>query len=113
MSLIQSGFESRGLSSPIWRGRRRQRCLRRFRLLIIHDQTRTALSGQEQPGPLQEHADPLTELSQIKDVNEGPSQPREETMDVNFPTLQDGPPFADHSHVAFVEIAKRFRRLLS
>src|SRR4029077_7731709 len=109
----RSRFESRGLGSLIWRSRRGRRCLCRFRLLIIHDQTRTALSGQEQPAPLQEHADPLTELSQISDVNESPRQPREETMYVHFAALQDGPPFADHSDVAFVEIAKRFRRLLS
>src|SRR5882762_1450018 len=112
MSLGQSGFESRGLSSLIWRGRRGRRRLCRFRLLIIHDQPRTALSGQEQPGPLQEDADPKTELSQIKCVNESPRQPREKTMYVHFAAFQDGPPFADHSHVAFVPIAKRFRTFL-
>src|SRR5205807_2524713 len=84
MSLSQSGFESRGLSSPIWRGRRGRRCLCRFRLLIIHDQTRTALSGQEQPGPLQEHADLQTELRQKRNVNESPRQPREETVQPKF-----------------------------
>src|SRR6202040_2483894 len=112
-SLSQSGFEWRGLSSLIWRGRRRRRCLCRFRLLIIHDETRTALSGQEQPGPLQEDADPKTELSQIKCVNESPRQPREKTMDVHFAALQDSPAFADHRHGAFVPIAKRFRTFLS
>src|SRR5690242_9484211 len=104
MSLSQSGFESRRLSSLIWRGRREWRCLCRFRLLIIHDQARTALSGEEQPGPLQQDADSLTELRQIRDVNESPRQPCEKTMYVNFSALQDCPPFADHRHVAFVEI---------
>src|SRR4029077_1596768 len=113
MSLSQSGFESRGLSFLTWRGRRGGRCLRRFRLMIIHDEGGTTLSGQEQPGPLQEDADPKTELSQISGVNESPRQPREKSMDVHFATFQDGPPFADHSHVAFVEIAKRFRTFLS
>src|SRR4029077_1642795 len=112
-SLSQSGFETRGLSSLIWRGRRGERCLCPIRLLIIPDETRAALSGQEQPGPLQEDADPKTELSQISGVNESPRQPREKAMDVHFAAFQDGPPFADHSHVAFVEIAKRFRTFLS
>src|SRR5438046_7204312 len=106
MSLSQSGFESRGLSSPIWRGRR-GRCLCRFRLLIIHDQPRTTLSGQEQPAPLQEHADFQTELRQKRDMDESPRQPREETVQTNFPAFQNGVTFADHSHVAFVEITKR------
>src|SRR5207302_481399 len=112
-SLSQSGFETRGLSSPIWRGRRGRRCLCRFRLLIIHDETRTALSGQEQPAPLQQHADFQTELRQKRDVNESPRQPRNETVQTNFPALQNGVAFADHSHVAFVEIAKRLWRLLA
>src|SRR5947207_1052294 len=113
MSLSQSGFESRGLSSPIWRGRKGRRCLCRFRLLIIHDETRTALPGQEQPAPLQEHTDLLTELRQKHDVNESPRQPREEAVQTNFPTLQNSVPFADHRHGAFVEIAKRLWRLLA
>src|SRR5438046_3499210 len=106
-SLSQSGFESRGLSFPIWRGRRGLRCLCRFRLLIIHDQPRTALSGQEQPAPLQEHADFQTELRQKRDVNESPSQPRDETVQPNFPALHNGVAFPDYSHSAFVEISKR------
>src|SRR5437660_9954994 len=106
MSLGQSGFETRGLSSPIWRGRRRRRCLCRFRLLIIHDQTRTALSGQEQPAPLQEDADFQTELRQKRDVNESPRQPRNETVQMHLATLQDAVTFSDHGHVAMIEIAK-------
>src|SRR5437763_2568975 len=113
MSLSQSGFETRGLSSPIWRGRRGRRCLCRFRLLIIHDQTRTALSGQEQPAPLQEHTDFQTELRQKHDVNESPRQPRNETVEPNLPTLQNSVTFADDGHGAFVEIAKRLWRLLA
>src|SRR5437879_11258076 len=113
MSLSQSGFESRGLSSPIWRGRGGRRCLCRFRLLIIHDQLRTALSGQEQPAPLQEHADFQTELSQERDVNEGPGQPRQKAMYVQFAALDNGVAFSDYSHSAFVEISKRFRAFLS
>src|SRR3954470_3547097 len=107
MSLSQSGFESRGLSSPIWRGRRGRHCLCRFRLLIIHDQPRTTLSGQEQPAPLQEHADFLTELSKEGDVNEGPGEPRQKAMDLHFAALQDAIPLADDGHGAFVEVTKR------
>src|SRR3954452_12598458 len=113
MSLRQSGFESRGLSSPIWRDRRERRCLCRFRLLIIHDQPRTALSGQEQPGPLQEHADFQTELRQKRDVNESPPQPRNETVQPKFAALQNCVPFADDGHGAFVEVTKRLGRLLA
>src|SRR6266480_2210374 len=112
MSLSQSRFESRGLSFPIWRGCRGRRCLCRFRLLIIHDQPRTALSGQEQPAPLQEHADFQTELRQKRDVNESPRQPRDESVQSNFTAFQNGVAFANHSHVAFVEIAKWLWRLL-
>src|SRR5437660_12694244 len=113
MSLSQTGFETRGLSSPIWRGRRGRRCLCRFGLLIIHDQPRTALSGQKQPAPLQEHADFLTELSKEGDVNEGPGEPRQKAMYLHFAALQDTVAFADHRHGAFVEIAKRLWRLLT
>src|SRR5438132_5443586 len=113
MSLSQSGFESRGLSSPIWRGRRGRRCLCRFRLLIIHDQPRTALSGQEQPAPLQEHADFQTELRQKRDVDESPPQPREESVQTNFPALQNCVALANDGHGAFVEIAKRLWRFLA
>src|SRR4029077_1064452 len=111
--LIKKAFRRAGRGSLFWIGRRGRRCLCRFRLLIIHDETRTALSGQEQPGPLQEDADPKTELSQIRSVNESPRQPRQKAMYVHFAAFQDGPPFADHSHVTFVEIAKRFRTFLS
>src|SRR5438067_10450880 len=113
MSLSQSGFESRGLSFPIWRGCRGRRCLCRFRLLIIHDQPRTTLSGQEQPAPLQEHADFQTELRQKRDVNESPPQPRNETVQPNFPALQNCVALANDGHGAFVEIAKRLWRLLA
>src|SRR3954447_27014117 len=113
MSLRQSGFESRELSSPIWRGRRERRCLCRFRLLIIHDQPRTALSGQEQPGPLQEHADFQTELRQKCDVNESPPQPRNETVQPKFAALQNCVPLADDGHSAFVEVTKRLGRPLT
>src|SRR5437667_11646918 len=113
MSLSQSGFESRGLSSPIWRGRRGRRCLCRFRLLIIHDQPRTTLSGQEQPAPLQEHADFQTKLRQKRYVNESPPQPRNETVQPKFAALQNCVTLADDGHGAFVEIAKRLWRLLA
>src|SRR5947207_8306635 len=113
MSLSQSGFETRGLSSPICGGWTGWPGLCRFRLLIIHDQLRTALSGQEQPAPLQEHADFQTELRQKRDVNESPRQPRKQTVQTNFPALQNCVPLADDSHGAFVEIAKRLWRLLA
>src|SRR6266705_627144 len=113
MSLSQSGFETRGLSSPICGGWTGWPGLCRFRLLIIHDQLRTALSGQEQPGPLQEHADFQTELRQKRDVNESPSEPREETVQTNFPALQNCVPLANHSHDAFVEVTDRLGRPLA
>src|SRR3954452_10690607 len=113
MSLRQSGFESRGLSSPIWRDRRERRCLCRSRLLIIHDQPRTALSGQEQPAPLQKHADFQTELRQKRDVNKSPPQPRDETVQPKFAALQNCVPLADDGHGAFVEVTKRLGRPLA
>src|SRR5712692_10048268 len=113
MSLSQSGFETRGLSSPICGGWTGWPGLCRFRLLIIHDQPRTALSGQEQPAPLQEHADFQTELRQKRDVNESPREPRNETVQPKFAAFQNGVTFADHCHVAFVEIAKRLGRPLA
>src|SRR6266567_3055311 len=112
-SLSQSGFETRGLSSPICGGWTGRPGLGRFRLLIIHDQLRTALSGQEQPAPLQEHADFQTELRQKGDVNEGPGQPRQKAMYVQFAALDNGVAFPDYSHGAFVEIAKRFEAVFA
>src|SRR5436190_7880753 len=113
MSLSQSGFESRGLSSPIWRGRRERHCLCRFRSVIIHDQLRTTLSGQEQPAPLQEHADFQTELRQKRDVNESPAQPRNKTVQPKFTALQNCVSLADDGHGAFVEVTKRLGRPLA
>src|SRR6266513_1295086 len=113
MSLSQSGFESRGLTFPIWRGFRERHCLCRFRLLIIHDQPRTALSGQEQPAPLQEHADFQTELRQERDVNESPRQPRQKASYVQFAALDNGVAFPYYGHGAFVEVTKRLRTFLS
>src|SRR5258708_38784784 len=113
MSLSQSGFETRGLGSSIWRSCSGRRCVCRFRLLIIHDETRTALSGQEHPAPLQEHADFQTEPRQKRDVNESPCEPCEETVQTNFSALQNCVTLADHGHGAFVEIAKRLWRLLT
>src|SRR6266446_4487381 len=113
MSLSQSGFETRGLGSSIWRSCSGRRCLCRFRLLIIHDETRTALSGQEHPAPLQEHADFQTELRQKRDVNESPCEPREETVQTNFPALQNCVTLADDGHGAFVEVTKRLGRPLA
>src|SRR5438477_12887905 len=89
------------------------RCSIRFRLHRIPDQPRTSLSGQEQPAPLQDHADFQTELRQKRDVNEGPRQPRQKTVQPNFPALHNGVAFPDYSHSAFVEISKRFRTFLS
>src|SRR5438034_4688466 len=113
MSLSQTGFETRGLSSPIWRGRRGRRCLCRFRLLIIHDQPRTALYGQEHPAPLQEHADFQTELRQKRDMNESPCEPRDEAMQMDLSALQNGVTPAHDGHGAFVEITKRLGRPLA
>src|SRR5882724_1444378 len=112
-SLSQSGFETRGLSSPICGGWTGRPGLCRFRLLIIHDETRTALSGQEQPAPLQEHADFQAELRQKSDMNESPCEPRDEAVQVELSALQNAVAFADHGHGAFVEIAKRLWRLLA
>src|SRR5213592_4709218 len=113
MSLSQSGFETRGLGSSIWRGCMGRRCLCRFRFVIIHDQPRTALPRQEQPAPLQEHADFQTELRQKRDVNESPPQPRNETVQPKFAALQNCVPLADDGHGAFVEVTKRFGRPLA
>ena len=46
-------------------------------------------------------------------MNEGPGEPGQKAMDLHFAALQDAIPFADHRHGAFVEIAKRFWRLLA
>src|SRR5882757_4799006 len=76
-------------------------------------QSRTALSGQEQPAPLQEHADFQTELRQKRDVNESPPQPRNETVQPKFAALQNCVALADDGHGAFVEVTKRLGRPLA
>src|SRR5207248_8703557 len=68
---------------------------------------------QEYRGPLQEHADFQTEQRQIRDVNESPPQPCEETVQTNFPALQNCVAFADDGHGAFVEVTKRLGRSLA
>src|SRR5437868_14544728 len=46
-------------------------------------------------------------------MDESPRQPREESVQTNFPALQNCVPLADDGHGAFVEIAKRLWRLLA
>src|SRR5213082_1082697 len=46
-------------------------------------------------------------------MDESPRQPREETVQTNFPALQNCVALADDGHGAFVEIAKRLWRLLA
>src|SRR6266478_10238110 len=46
-------------------------------------------------------------------MDESPCQPREETVQTNFPALQNCVTLADDGHGAFVEIAKRLGRPLS
>src|SRR4051812_10235016 len=90
-----------------------RRCRIRLGFVIIHDQPRTAMSGQEQPAPLQEHANLQAKLSEKSDVNEGPAEPRDETVELKFTALKNSVSLADNSHGAFVEIAKRLGRLLA
>src|SRR5260370_3574974 len=107
------GAQRLRLRGTITRDRTNWRCWRSIRCAIIDDEPRTALSGQEQPAPLQEHADLQTELRQKHDVNESPRQPRNETVQTNFPALQNCVPLADDGHGAFVEVTKRLWRLLA
>src|SRR5437762_13847242 len=46
-------------------------------------------------------------------MDESPCEPREETVQTNFPALQNCVTLADDGHGAFVEIAKRLWRLLA
>src|SRR5215475_7038698 len=75
---------------------------------MVHDNSRPTLSAYEQPGPLQKHTDPETNLRQERDVNESPGEPRDKPMQPDFAALQNSVALADYGHVAFVEIAERF-----
>jgi hypothetical protein len=73
--------------------------------MVIHDQPRTALSGQECPNPLQEHADPKTDLRQKREVDSGPGELCNKASHSKFAALQNGKPLT--------EISKRLRAVLA
>src|ERR1043166_5008643 len=75
--------------------------------MMVHDESRAPLAGQEQPGPLQKHADPETNLRQEHDVDKSPGTPSDKAMHLNLAALENGIAFTDNGHVAFVEISKR------
>src|SRR5215472_13486792 len=75
---------------------------------MVHDESRPTLSAYEQPGPLQKHADPETNLRQERDVNESPGEPRDKPMQPDSAALQNRVAFPNNRHVSFVEISKRF-----
>jgi hypothetical protein len=81
--------------------------------MVIHDQPRTALSGQECPNPLQEHADPKTDLRQKREVDSGPGELCNKASHSKFAALQNGKPLTDNGHITFVEISKRLRGVLA
>src|SRR6516164_11548643 len=82
----------------------------RFRALRsrwLGDQPRAALAGEIEPHPLALHAQPVLQLRQREDLNEGPHQPRQEAAGAQPAALQHRIVLADDRHVTLVEIAER------
>src|SRR5882672_2525450 len=71
---------------------------------MVHDQARASLTREKCPHPLDEYANSQIGGREKLNVDSGPGQPRKKSAQVNFAALHDGEAFADHCHVAFVEI---------
>src|SRR5215469_10413325 len=83
-----------------------------FSRVMVDDQARTSLAGQECPHPLDKNAYFEIGCGQKLDVNSCPSQPGDESAEANFAALQHSESFTHHRHVSFVEISERTRRRL-
>src|SRR5438067_13713429 len=77
-----------------------------IRAVMVNDEPRTSLTGDEQPDPLKADADLKAPLCQEFQVNYGPHEPCNRSTDAQAATLQHGKAFADHGHVALVEVAE-------
>src|SRR5262245_19770910 len=92
-----------GYQSPVASGFDRSL---RFRIIrrrvVVHNQTRAALAGQECPYPLDKNADSEIGRGEKLDMDSGPSEPGREPAQMDLTTLQNSKPFAHYCHVAFV-----------
>src|SRR3954453_1045268 len=78
--------------------------------MMIHNEPGPALSRHIGPNPLHEDATAKTGLRQNPQMDSRPSEPRQNAAHVDLAALENGKTFADHRHVAFVEVTKRTRR---
>src|SRR5215471_309739 len=77
--------------------------------MVVYDQARASLAGQIRPHPLNEDADAKARLAKKLEMHRGPCHPGNKAGDPYTTRPQNGKPFADHRHVAFVEVAERTR----
>src|SRR5882724_11151743 len=78
--------------------------------VIVYDQTRSALTRNICPDPLNEHGHAQTGCRQELQVHGCPCKPSQEAAQMDLSCLQNGEPFPDNRHVALIEIFEWFRR---
>ena len=80
-----------------------------LRCMVTYNEPRSSLAGKISPNPLHEDTYSQAGLRQEFEVHRRPSQPREESADVNFSALQNGEALSNNGHIALVEVPKRLR----
>ena len=68
---------------------------------------------QEQPSPLQEHADPKAELRSKSDMDKSPGKPCDKSMQLHLTALENRIARANDRHVTFIELTKRLEPVLA
>ena len=75
--------------------------------MMVYDKTRAPLAGDESPRPLHENGYSQVGCGKKLDVNPCPREPGQGSAEMDFAALQNCKTFADHCHIALVEIAER------
>src|SRR5208282_4860872 len=81
--------------------------------VVVHYQPGASLARQKGPGPLHKHAYAEIGGGEKLDVYGRPREPREKSAYMNLAALHDRKAFANHRHVALIEITKRPRHCFS
>src|SRR5215468_8321451 len=79
------------------------------RSMVVYDKARASLAGEESPNPLDEDAHSQIGCGEKLNMDPYPSQPGNESAEMDLAALHNGKAFADNGHVPFVEVAERTR----
>ena len=80
---------------------------------MADDQSRSSLTREIGPDPLDEYAHAKARLREKLEMNPRPCEPCDEPGHLELSTLQDRKPFSNHGHVAFIEVPERLGRGLT